>query len=290
MMLEHTEWSSGLNGFKKHKLTNNYFSTELTECQFELGRNIDEIFLDHISGKQTKKVEILYSGGADSELVLEFCLRNNVPVDVMTMVITKKNIVLNVADLYFSEKFCRGRNLKQNLIYLDVDKLFENGKYLDYLIPYSITEPHVASHFWLIEQCSYYPIFGGDWPWYQKLKKVLSPQKVAYSSYERFMHDKNIDGIGNMIGHSFESCYYFIEQHKNSAEKLVPLLKQEMYKMSEPRLRSYGWEHAPTEIFNIGHYKFELLKKLNIPKSEIVWGSQIAHLIESDVNSNQYFT
>lgn len=290
MMLEHTEWSSGLNGFKKHKLTNNYFSTELTECQFELGRNIDEIFLDHISGKQTKKVEILYSGGADSELVLEFCLRNNVPVDVMTMVITKKNIVLNVADLYFSEKFCRGRNLKQNLIYLDVDKLFENGKYLDYLIPYSITEPHVASHFWLIEQCSYYPIFGGDWPWYQKLKKVLSPQKVAYSSYERFMHDKNIGGIGNMIGHSFESCYYFIQQHKNSAEKLVPLLKQEMYKMSEPRLRSYGWEHAPTEIFNIGHYKFELLKKLNIPKSEIVWGSQIAHLIESDVNSNQYFT
>lgn len=289
-MSEFTKWSSGLNGFKKHRLIKNYFTTELTECQFELGRDIDAIFLDHLSKKPSNKIEILYSGGADSELVLLSCLRNKIPFEVMTMAIIKQGIVLNVTDLYYSEKFCRTNDIKQNILYLDVDKIFDNGKYLDYLVPYTITEPHVASHFWLIEQCSHYPVFGGDWPWYQKLKKVLSPQKVAYSSYERFMKDKGISGIGNMIGHSFESCYYFIQKQKTSNHKLVPLLKQEMYGMQEPRLRSYGWEQVPADVLDMKRYQLELLKKLNAPKSEIVWGNQIANLIESDVNSNQYFS
>jgi hypothetical protein len=90
---------------------------------------------------------------------------------------------------------------------LDTEELFDSGKYLEYLLPYNITEPHVASHFWLIEQCQSYPILGGDWPWFQKHKKVLSPFRLAYSMYEKYMHSKGIDGIGNMIGHSFESSY-----------------------------------------------------------------------------------
>lgn len=289
-MSETIEWSSGLDGFKKHTLCNNYFTTELTECQFELGRDIDAIFFDHLLERQSKRVEILYSGGADSEFIVKSCIRNKIPFDIITMVIQKRGIVLNVTDLYYSEKFCRETQVKQNLIYLDVDSLFESGKYLDYLLPYTITEPHVASHFWLIEQCSHFPVFGGDWPWYQKNKKVLSPQKVAYSSYERFMKDKNIFGIGNMIGHSFESCFYFIEKQKSIDEKIISLLKQQMYKLDYPRLRSYGWEQAPAETFDISKYKFELLKKLNAPKSEIIWGEKISKLIESTVNRNQYFT
>ena len=282
-------WETGLNGYKKHTLDNNNFTTELTECQFEKGRSIDNIFLDHLTNRQTSTVELLYSGGVDSELVLMSCLRNKIPVEVMTMVIQVKGISLNITDLYYSEKFCRENGVKQNLFYLDAEWLYESGKYLEYLLPYNIIEPHVASHFWLIEQCNNYPVFGGDWPWYQKHRNVLSPFRLAYSKYEQFMHNKSITGIGNMISHSFESSYKFIELQKQYDDEIVPLLKQKMYGLTSPRIRSYGWENCPISLFNINKYKFELLKQIGSIKSTIKWGDKIKSLIDSTEKSNSGF-
>ena len=288
-MSELLQWSTGLNGYKKHTLDNNHFTTELTECQFEPGRNLDDIFVDHLVDRPSSPVELLYSGGVDSELILISLIKNNIPFEIMTMVIQFKGIALNITDLYYSEKFCRENNIKQNLFYLDAEWLYESGKYLEYLLPYDIIEPHVASHFWLIEQCNSYPIFGGDWPWYQKHKNVLSPFRLAYSSYERFMHDKGINGIGNMISHSFESSYKFIELQKQYNEDIVPLLKQKMYSLDSPRIRSYGWENCPISLFNINKYKFELIKQLGSIKSTIKWGDKIKSLIDSTEKSNSLF-
>lgn len=289
------EWTTGLNGYKKQTLDNNDFTTELTECQFEKGRNVDSIFYDHLVDRPGSPVELLYSGGLDSELVLMSLLRNNIPVEAMTMVITIKGATLNVVDLYYSEKFCRENNVKQNMFYFDATEFYESGKYLEYLLPLRITEPHVASHMWLLEQCHNYPIIGGDWPWLYVEKKVLSPFKVAFGSYERFMESKGILGIGNMISHSFESSYYFINEHlkahglDNNSFHTVPFLKHLMYKTKEPRIKSYGWEDCPTQLFNINKYKVELLKRLGIPKSKIVWGETISSLIGSTTNTNNLF-
>lgn len=107
------QWETGLNGYKKHTFVNNHFTTELSECQFEKDRNIDNIFLDHLVNRQTSTVEILFSGGTDSELVLMSCLRNKIPVEVMTMVIQFKGISINITDLYYSEKFCRENNINK---------------------------------------------------------------------------------------------------------------------------------------------------------------------------------
>jgi hypothetical protein len=288
-MSELLQWSTGLNGYKKHILDSNHFTTELTECQFEPGRNLDDIFVDHLVDRPSSPVELLYSGGVDSELILISLIKNNIPFEIMTMVIQFKGIALNITDLYYSEKFCRENNIKQNLFYLDAEWLYESGKYLEYLLPYDIIEPHVASHFWLIEQCNSYPIFGGDWPWYQKHKNVLSPFRLAYSSYERFMHDKGITGIGNMISHSFESSYKFIELQKQYNEDIVPLLKQKMYSLDSPRIRSYGWEKCPISLFNINKYKFELIRQLGSIKSTIKWGDKIKSLIDSTEKSNSLF-
>ena len=295
-MSEILQWSTGLNGYKKHTLHNNDFTTELTECQFEPGRSLDSIFVDHLMDRPDSPVELLYSGGLDSELVLMSLLRNNIPVEAMTMVIMIKGAILNVVDLYYSEKFCRENNVKQNLFYFDAVDFYESEKYLEYALPLKIVEPHVPSHMWLIEQCHGYPVIGGDWPWVQSEKKVLSPFKLAFSSYERFMTLKGIPGIGNMISHSFESSYHFIQQHLkwhergNDSFHTVPFLKYKMYGTKEPRIKSYGWEQCPTQLFNINKYKIELLKQLGVPKSTIVWGDKISTLINSSTNSNNLFT
>ena len=114
------QWSTGLNEYKKHTLQDNNFITELTECQFEPGRSLDDIFYDHLVNRPNSPVELLYSGGSDSELVLLSLIKNKVPFEVMTMVIQFKGITLNITDLYYSEKFCRENNIKQNLFHLSV--------------------------------------------------------------------------------------------------------------------------------------------------------------------------
>ena len=294
-MSEVIQWSTGLNGYKKHTLDNNNFTTELTECQFESGRSVDDMFYDHLVDRPDSPVELLYSGGLDSELVLMSLLRLKIPVEAMTMVITIKGAILNVIDLYYSEKFCRENNVKQNLFYFDAIDFYEGGKFLDYAVPLKVVAPHVPSHMWLIEQCHNYPIIGGDWPWLQKEKKVLSPFKLAFSSYERFMQSKNIPGIGNMISHSFESSYHFIEQHLKSHEAgndsfhTVPFLKQKMYSTQEPRIKSYGWEDCPKELFDILKYRKALVNIFGEPTSNIIWGEKIASLINSSTNSNNLF-
>jgi len=292
------KWSTGLNGFKTHTLEGPSFTTTINESEFAPNRKIDDIFYDHLADRNSQKVEVLYSGGMDSELVLASCIRNKIPVEAMTMVIKIRGAVANVVDLYYSEKFCRENNIKQNFFYLDAVDFYESEKYLEYLLPFKIIEPHVASHFWLLEQCNHFPIIGGDWPWVQAHKdnKILSPFKLAFSSYELFMQSKGITGIGNMISHSYESCYHFMKRHieeyelGNDSFHTVPFMKYKMYELNEPRLKSYGWEDCPRNIFNILAYKVELLKKLGSPKSKIIWGERVRELLNTNITENSSFT
>jgi hypothetical protein len=295
------EWNVGLNGFKKCTLElgekSHKFTTELLDNTFEYGRNITDIFNDHLSIRQTKYVEVLYSGGLDSELVLLSCLKNNIPVIAITLVIKIDGLIINTHDLYYAEKFCRENNITHKLIELDADKFFRDGKHLAYLTPYYITEPHVATHLWLIEQCSYFPILGGDWPWVQTHieNKVLSPFRLEFSSYERFMTDKGIHGIGNMVGNSLESSYKLIQIHLDnhipgeSVSNFKSRMYQTMYPEIKPRLRSYGWENHRTSKFNLTTYKIELIKQLKSTMYMIKWNNTIKTLLNTQVNENDKF-
>ena len=295
------EWNVGLNGFKKCTLelgeSSHNFTTELLDVPYENNRNITDIFNDHLSNRQTKYVEVLYSGGLDSELVLLSCIKNSIPVIAITLVIKIEGLIINTHDLYYAEKFCRENNITHKLIELDADNFFQNGDHLKYLSPYYIIEPHVATHLWLIEQCSYFPILGGDWPWVQTHieNKVLSPFRLEFSSYERFMTDKGIHGIGNMVGYSLESSYKLIQIHLDnhmpgeSVSNFKSRMYQTMYPEIKPRLRSYGWEKHRTSKFNLTIYKIELIKQLKSTMYMIKWNNTIKTLLNTQVNENDKF-
>jgi hypothetical protein len=199
--------------------------------------------------------------------------------------------------LYYAEKFCRENNITHKLVELDADKFFQNGEYLRYLKPYYIIEPHVSTHLWLIEQCSYFPIMGGDWPWVQinKENKVLSPSRLEFSSYERFMTDKSIQGIGNMVGYSLESSCKLIQIHLDNyiGGEAVSNFKSRMYQTIypeiKPRLRSYGWEHHKTKSFNLISFKIELIKQLKPTTPNIKWNNTVKTLLNTQANENDKF-
>lgn len=295
------EWNVGLNDFKKCTLelgeNSHKFTTELLDVPFEPNRNITDIFNDHLSNRQTKYVEVLYSGGLDSELVLVSCIKNRIPVIVITLVIKIEGLITNTHDLYYAEKFCRKHGITHKLVELDADKFFQNGDHLSYLSPYYIIEPHVATHLWLIEQCSYFPIIGGDWPWPHTHieNKILSPFRLEYASYERFMTDSGISGIGNMVGYSLESSCKLIQIHLNnhiggeSISKFKSRMYQSMYPELEPRLKSHGWEHHKTKSFNLLNYKIELIKQLRPTTPFIKWNNTIKTLLNTSATENDQF-
>ena len=290
------EWYTGLNNFKKHTLESNSFNLEIIDQDFEQGRPLDIIICDNLKNLNNH-FEVLYSGGIDSEFVLYSLVKNKIPVTAVTMIIKVKDCIVNTHDLYYAEKFCRQNNIKQVFHTLEVEDFFKSGEYENYLTPYQIIQPHVATHFWLIEKCSSFPIIGGDWPWVQchLEHKKLSPFKLDYACYERFMSDKNIQGIGNMLSYSYEIAYTLSEKqmlspfNKMGSFDEINILKQNLFPLLESRTKSYGWERFSRGIFNITQYHLELIKKVGFIKNSITWGNKYKTLINSNTYTHDKF-
>lgn len=300
-MIENIEWADFSGSCKKFLLEKreeeNRFTTFLMESDFEPNRNIDAIFYDHLKERNSSIVEVLYSGGMDSELVLLSCIKNKIPVEAITMRIILKGIVHNAAELYYAEKFCRENSIKQHFFDLDGVDFFNSGEHYHYLNPLNIREPHVASHLWLIDKCTSFPVIGGDWPWVQlhTPDRRLSPFKMAYNSYYRYMKHKGIDGISNMISHSYESSYYFMKkqievqlENENTYHSVV-FLKQKMYQTVPVRTKMYGWDRCPKEIFDLTPVRENLYKQEKELVETIVWGEKTKELIKSSVYENSSF-
>lgn len=313
-MFDTVEWYSGFDNYKKHTycrdLKNKVHNYTIDILDVDIpnqDRPLFDIFADYLSQRQTKTVEVLYSGGMDSELILYSCISKNVPVRAVTMRILVDNVVVNIHDLYYSEKFCRKHNLEQLIIDFDAKNFFDNGQHLSYLDPYLINQFHVASHFWLLEQCTGFPVFSGEytWPWTHVDPMIISPIKYHYSVYDKFLSDRNIHGIGSMLGYGLESNCKFIREHiklMNSNSKLYggdnskivflknALWKQLGYPNPELRLKNYGWESVKGYCdMNVDFLNTQLKNRYGITKSEITWQNKTAMLLHNTPGKNARF-
>ena len=312
-MLTTTIWYSGLNNHKKNtfqedkKFKNHFYNLEFLDQDIPNNRSLDEIFLDHVNHRQTKYIEVLYSGGLDSELVLNSCLNNKLPVRAITMRLITNGFPINTHDLYYSEKFCRDRNVDQVFIDLNLDKFFENGTYLELLEPYKINMIHVATHFWLFQQCTGFPILGGDysWPQIDIGKNIISPHRHDFAMYDKFLSDNNIHGIGNMLSYSAESNLYFLAQHidlfKNDQDKIyggddfkITFFKRDLCKKIghtkvEHRMKSYGWDLVYPGVINYQEPLTALKRKCGTTKSSVTWNQQLANVINGIPGTNSSY-
>lgn len=302
-------WFSGENSYRKHVIYNpddlyRQYSIEYLDVP---GARTDvsliEIFGNQLS--QYSNVEVLYSGGLDSEMVLYSCLCNRIPVQAMTMRLLIDGVLLNVSDFYYSEKFCREHGIKQNIVDLDVRKFFESGEHERYLSPYRIYAPHVATHFWLLEQCSGFPVIGGEYPvsWHGP-EKLFSPVRYQYSQYDRFMRDAGIQGIGSMLDNSIESTMLFAKTHKMVMSELpkeysgtrlslskfkAALYKRLGYQSVQPRYRSYGWEDIDKTDFDLMRQAACLVVKFGLTYASVIWNEQLGGAIGGGPGRNSRY-
>lgn len=302
------EWYSGINNYRKHTFEvgseGNIFTTELRDVEMQQFNTVQEAIAYNLSGANLP-VEVLYSGGVDSEWVLLSCLMHKIPVVAVTLRIMVYGSPINVSDLYYAEKFCREHNVKHRIVDLDVNSFFGNGDHIPLMEPYRFTMFSAASMLWLITQCESYPVIGGDYTWPQYENKVYSPHRYDYNSFELFMKDRGITGIGNALSHSLESNSVLIKEHLNvhladpenthGDWMTIKILKERMsknlgYKV-EPRLRSYGWETVILypEWFNVKRFTDELVDKYGETESRITWGNTLAELLDADPGTNNCY-
>jgi len=301
---------TGVNNYKKHTHTVgtsiHKFTTDIIDVAMESLPDFNSVVARDLATRGNKIVEVLYSGGIDSELVLASCLQQKIPVRAVTMRLVSNNCSLNTHDLYYSERFCRMYGIDQHIVDLDRDRFFGNGDFVSYVEPYLINEAHVATHLWLLEQCTSFPVLGGDypWPWLHVAPRVISPFRHHYCYYDKFMQDRNITGIGNMLSHSLEMAVMCLSKHTQLAEsnadlyngdlKRITRLKVDLYsdlvgQRFEQRLRSYGWDRVPVDVFNIMLYSGQLYSRFGTTTSSISWGQSIAGAIKSLPGSNNKF-
>lgn len=307
-----TIWVDGKDNYIKHTHTiiddkTQTYESEYLDVEYDPSLSLFDEFSENVRNRDTKIVEVLLSGGMDSELVLYGLLSKGIPVQAMTMRLWSKNMIINTHDLYYADKFCREHGVKQSLVDLHIDKFFLNGDHIPYLQPYKISQAHVASHLWLFEQCSGFPILGGEhsWPWVHHDPIIISPTRYEYSNYDRFLKDKGISGIGNMLRHSMGSQAKLIQNHidlvkqdtKKSiggdrlriAELKLKLYQTVGYESPEKRLRSYGLESVGPAMLDIRTFHQEIIDLWGMATNKVTWGTKFANVLGSVPGSNTLF-
>lgn len=304
MTKEAITWYSGRNDYRKHTFEPDFyeskvgrFTTELLDVETRNLSNIHEIFADDLSVRQTKTVEVLFSGGMDSESIIRSCLISKIPVRALTFRFMLHGYPINTPDLYYAEKFCREFNVEQKIIDFDAQTFLESGKYLDYILPYNIWMPHVGVHFWMLEQASGFPVFGGEYSWPWESEPIVSPHRIPFMSYDRFMKDKGIHGIGGLLGHSLESNVCFIKNHLevvrsrpnyyNGADENITTLKKDLFKKMgfgelELRMKFYGWDIVSSltlRIHDIWKLHDDVRDNHGHSKAVIKWNNTIAEAL-----------
>jgi hypothetical protein len=293
------KWYSGLNNFIRNTFVpgtdgnEHLFTCEILDVPLMPYNNLVDIFRAHLEHRQTSIVEVLYSGGVDSELTLQTIKKTGIPVQALTMEMRVKNMIINAHDLYYAQNFCREHDITQKIVTFHADKFFENGDQEDYLVENYLLQPSVATQFWLYEQASHFPVIGGDWPWLQthNPERCLSPWRYEFSVGDLFMRERGIHGINNMIGYSLDSCRFFVNHHYKMFQKYktlettwgkIGLFKHEMFANMdvtvEARLKAYGWEllEFQTEHINVKKMRENLQDRVGLTRHAIKWNSVMA--------------
>lgn len=282
------EWYSGLNNYRKHTLefgSENTFTIELLDVELHNFNSVQEAFAAHLNGANLP-VEVLYSGGIDSEAVLIACKQLNIPATAITLRLMFRGAIFNVHDLYYAEKFCRENQIEHILIDLDVEKFYGNGDHLPYLEPCRISEPGQASIFWLFEQCQRFPVYGGDYTWPQPDAKVYSPARHFINCNDYFMSTRGITGIGNMLSHSLDSNIFFIKEHLTNLPK-AKMFENLGFGKIEDRLCWTGWElHPKKDVFHWFPVYEDVVARFGLTKNVIKWNTNLADIINASPGMN----
>lgn len=238
------QWFSGLNNFKEHTLSDNIFHINYQNVPLHKDFTLEEIYLEHLSYCNKKFIEVIYSGGLDSEAIILVCLKNKIPVKARTVKLYFDGLLVNGYDLYHVDQFCRAYKVEVEYMELDLVKYYMSPIDIDLCTKYGFNRPYASITCWALGHANGYAMVGGDYPWPYRENNVwkIKPPTLGVNSYDRFLKDNNLDGIGNMQTHSLTSLYLFIKTH-------IETYDDSLFKTHNSRYNDFYFEYFKNNFF-----------------------------------------
>ncbi|MBC7465561.1 MAG: hypothetical protein H7256_06170 [Bdellovibrio sp.] len=142
-----------------------------------------------------KKLNLLLSGGIDSECMAQAFIAAKVPFQA-TFMRFKNN--MNAFDIQTNIDFCQRNNIKYSFVDLDIIEFLESGEYLKVSNKYECQSPQLAAHLWLLDQVEGIPILGGN-PMAPIWKKdhwfFIGAPGELHSTYFKYFLENNRLGV-----------------------------------------------------------------------------------------------
>lgn len=150
----------GYNGewFRLRQSPQDVYTVSYGRCQTEPGSFLDEsIRAARLIGEVADgPIHVLFSGGVDSEVVMQCFLAAQVPVTAAIMRFAND---LNQHDIAFAVQFCERHSIPYRFYDLDIEAFIHN-RLLEYTIPVRCNAPMLAATMWLVDQIDGYPVLG----------------------------------------------------------------------------------------------------------------------------------
>ncbi len=100
---------------------------------------------------------VMFSGGLDSEVVLQSFLFAGIPVRAA---ITRFAHDLNRHDIAWAIRFCEAHQVPYRLLDIDIERFFDSGAALDHGLRATCVQPQLLHTMWAMDQVDGYPILG----------------------------------------------------------------------------------------------------------------------------------
>ncbi|MDX9730898.1 MAG: 7-cyano-7-deazaguanine synthase, partial [Bdellovibrionales bacterium] len=146
----------------------------------------------------TLPIDVLFSGGVDSEVALRAFLDAGIEVRVLSLRFARG---LNAHDIEWVERVCSGLGVKARYVDLDLERFWETDAY-DYAARTQCVSPQLVSTMWLADQTDGYCVLGsgenfivkrleesyipGESPYLRSIWDLFEKEKIA-SWYRHFL-------------------------------------------------------------------------------------------------------
>lgn len=192
--------------------------TSVFGTQAKLGaETLKESMKNDILNLGHNKIAVMFSGGMDSEVVMECCSELNSDYYAVFCLYTYKKLPVNVHELYYVDKYCVSKNIPLKILELDIGWFYESDKYLKYVQTYHCNIAQICAYLWFCDQITDTIILGGDAPHITGYNPITYfPPLLGQVAVERMFAMQSRSGIPNALTYTRETldlCLSLWQQH-----------------------------------------------------------------------------
>ena len=199
---------------------------------------------------------VLFSGGIDSEVVVQAFLFSGIPFRVA---ITRFRHDLNRHDIAWAIKFCEAHGVRYRLLDLDIERFFSSGAALDYAERARCVQPQLLHTMWAMDQVDGYPVLGsgecylarrpgpaGFWEMHEKeriaawFRHLLATGRAGCAGF--FQYTPEV-----MLAYLRDPLVAALAEDRLGDEEDSSAVKPVAYRghfLLEPRPKYHGFEHV----------------------------------------------